>query len=78
MTSSMNSLPIGADIYTVNGDKLGEVKEIRDRYFKVDASGQPDYWLANDCIRGGYMSGNRVTVDFDKSRLDEHKVKLND
>jgi hypothetical protein len=73
MTSS--NVPIGTDVYTTDGDKLGTVKELRGDYFKVDASMQPDYWLATECIRGGYASG-RVTVMFDKDHLDDYKRKM--
>lgn len=62
----------GLPVYTTDGSKLGDVKEVRDSYFKVDASMQPDYWLANDCIRGGF-GADRLTVSFDKDHLDDFK-----
>jgi hypothetical protein len=68
----------GQHVYTMNGDKLGEVKEIRGDYFKVDAPMSPDYWLSCDCIRGGSVAGDRVTVSFDKSSLDDYKTELED
>ena len=52
---------IGSEVHTADGDKLGEVKEIRGSHFKVNASMQPDYWLDTTCIAGvdGGMSGSR-------------------
>lgn len=66
----------GQPVYTIGGDKLGEVKDVRGDYFKVDASMKPDYWLSCDCIRGGSVAGERVTVNFDKDSLDDYKAKL--
>ncbi|HMO53612.1 MAG TPA: hypothetical protein PJ994_03840 [Tepidiformaceae bacterium] len=43
----------GLDVFTRDGTRLGEVKELRGEYFKVDAPMAPDYWLSLDCIRGG-------------------------
>lgn len=75
MTSYM-SVPIGSDVYTSDGDKLGKIKEVRDTYFKVDSSMKPDYWLSTDCILGGSGAADRVTVTFVKDRLNDHKVDL--
>lgn len=74
--SSEMSIPIGSEVYTLDGNKLGKVKEIRDEYFKVDSSMKPDYWLSLECVRGGYGTANRVTVALDKSRLSDYKVDL--
>lgn len=62
----------GAQIYTTDGDKIGTVKEVHDRFFKVDASMQPDYWLATDCIRTA--SAGQVRLAFDKDHLGDYKV----
>ncbi|HLZ73071.1 MAG TPA: hypothetical protein VKV26_24470 [Dehalococcoidia bacterium] len=62
----------GTPIFTMDGDQIGKVKEVRDRFFKVDASAQPDYWLATDCIRSA--SAGRVRVGFDKDHLGDYKV----
>ncbi len=74
--SSYVNIPIGSEVYTLDGDKLGSVKEVRDTYFKVDSSMKPDYWLSSECIRGGYGTGSRLTVSFDKSHLGDYKVDL--
>ena len=62
---------IGSKVHTADGDKLGEVKEIRGSHFKVNASMQPDYWLDTTCIAG--VDGGHVRLAFAKDRLDEYK-----
>ena len=64
----------GQAVYTMDGDKLGEVKEISGEYFKVDAPMKPDYWLACECVRGGTVAGDRVDLAFDKDHLGDYKV----
>ena len=72
MTMASNISP-GTDVYTSDGDKIGEVKEVRGRYFKVDASGQPDYWLETECCASDYAGGD-VRLVFAKDKLGDHKV----
>ena len=68
----------GQHVYTTDGEKLGDVKEMRGQYFKVDASMKPDYWLSLDCVRGGLVGGDSVTVAFPKDQLGEYKADLDD
>ena len=72
MTMASSELPIGSDVYTSDGDRLGKVKEVRGAYFKVDAPMHGDYWLGTECVRGG-SGGGRVTVVFDKDHVDDYK-----
>ncbi len=67
-------LRMGQTVHTLDGDKIGEVKEVRGDYFKVDASMQPDYWLSCECIRGGAVAGEKVMLNFDKDKLGDMKV----
>lgn len=62
----------GTPVFAMDGDKIGTIKEVRDRFFKVDASMQPDYWLATDCIRTA--SASQVQLAFDKDHLGDYKV----
>jgi hypothetical protein len=62
----------GTPVFTLDGDQIGSIKEVRDRYFRVDASMQPDYWLATDCIRTA--SASRVQLAFDKDHLGDYKL----
>lgn len=64
----------GQMVYTMDGGKLGEIKEVRGDYFKVDVSMMPDYWLTTECIRGGTVGGDRVDLAFDKDSLGDYKV----
>jgi hypothetical protein len=69
------NLHTGQAVYTADGDRLGEVKELRGDYFKIDAAMKPDYWLACDCVLGGMGGDDRVTLSFEKDRLADYKQK---
>jgi hypothetical protein len=58
----------------MDGNQIGEIKEIRGDYFKVDASMKPDYWLSTECIRGGSVSGDRVMLGIEKDAVGDYKV----
>ena len=64
---------IGSEIHTSDGDRIGEVKEIRGDFFKVEASMQPDYWLDTSCIMT--VVGTDVRLSFDKEHLGDYKRK---
>jgi hypothetical protein len=63
---------VGAEVLTLDGDKLGEVKEVSGICFKVDAPMQPDYWLARDCIDG--MTGDAVRLNVTRDQLGDMKL----
>jgi hypothetical protein len=63
---------VGERVVTSDGDELGKVKELSGSCFKVDASMQPDYWLATDCIATN--TGAEVRLSFAKDRLGDAKV----
>ena len=63
----------GVSVYTASGDHLGTVKEVRGRYFKVDAPMQRDYWLPMDAVGDSSTTGE-VRLSFDKDRLGEYTV----
>jgi hypothetical protein len=67
----------GCEVFTMDGDKLGTVKEVQGDYFKVDAKMHPDYWLACSAISS--ETANSVTLSFPKDQLGDHKqdVDLN-
>jgi hypothetical protein len=62
----------GTDVYTSDGDKIGQVSEVRGDAFKVDASMMPDYWLPLDCVDSADAGG--VRLDCSKDELGDHKV----
>ena len=70
-SSSVYDFPDGTEVFTSDGDKLGEVREVRGGSFKVNAAMQPDYWLPTSAIASS--AGNRVTLSFTKDRLGDYK-----
>ena len=77
MTMTSGAIRTGIDVYTVDGDKLGAVKEVRGGYFKIDAKMQGDYWLEARCVQAG-AAADRLTVSFDTDHLGEMKRDLNE
>jgi hypothetical protein len=67
-----NGLKTGVEVYTRDGDRLGEVKELRGEYFKVNAPMAPDYWLSCDSVLAS-PGVNRVEVTFNKDDLGNFK-----
>jgi hypothetical protein len=68
----VHEIPVGAPVYTEDGEQVGQVKEIDAGFFKVDASMQPDYWLPDSAVRS--YTAERVTLAFNKDQLSSHKV----
>ena len=69
----VGEIKVGQPIYTRDGEKIGDVKEVRDEYIKVDAALQPDYWLRRDLVLS--YTTERVTMTFDKADLPGQKVE---
>lgn len=69
---TFHNLTPGAEVYTNDGDKLGEVKEVRGGFFKVEASMQPDYWLSTSHVKS--VTGTRVEMNFVKDHLGDYKT----
>lgn len=63
---------VGSHVYTSDGDDLGTIKEVQGRFFKVDASMRPDYWLSRDCVRTASVGEVRLAID--KDQLGDYKV----
>lgn len=63
---------IGVPIYTQEGSHTGKVKEVRGRFFKVDAPFQPDYWLRDDHVASATPSDVRLA--FAEDRINDHKL----
>ena len=62
----------GADVLAADGDKIGEVKEVRGGYFKVNVHLRPDYWLQRQFVTSN--ADGKVTMSFKKDELDDYKV----
>lgn len=66
----------GAEVFTSDEDKLGEVGEVRGTHFKVSAAMQPDYWLSS--ADATTVSAGRVVLGFTKDELDDYKLDEDD
>lgn len=62
----------GIPVYTLDGTFLGEVKEVQAQAFKVNASLQPDYWIARADVLS--FTRDRVTLKFTQGEIGDHKV----
>jgi hypothetical protein len=71
-SGATDALVIGCSVYTADGDEIGHVKEVRGRFFKVDAPLRPDYWLSRESISATRSNG--VTLTVDKDHLGDAKV----
>ena len=70
------SLPIGAEVYSADKEKLGVVDEIRGTFFKVHTKGMgPNYWLDAQNARIDPLGG-RVHVSFVKNDLKDYKQHM--
>lgn len=71
--TGMSRVPVaGAPVFTRDGARIGEVKEVANGSFKVDASGKPDYWLSAEFVTSSNPA--QVELDFDSELLDEYKL----
>jgi hypothetical protein len=77
MTSERLSSPmVGSDVYTADGEKLGELKEIEGAAFKVDAAIQLDYWLPLSSVAS--TAEGRITLSFPWEELGVYKMSAPD
>ena len=65
----MPSIRVGQPTYTSDGRCLGEVKEVAETQFKVNAHLRPDYWLGRNRI--SLIQADHVAVAFVAERIDE-------
>ena len=69
----METMRIGCPVYTSDGDKLGTVKDLAGDTFKLDVSGQPDYWLRSTDVLNAAV--DRITMRFNKDHLGDYKTE---
>jgi hypothetical protein len=69
---SESEIVIGCPVYTRDGERLGDVKEVRAGALKIDAAMQPDYWLSTGHIDA--VLPDRLTLAFPKDALDDYKL----
>src|SRR4030095_15122480 len=65
---------VGSPIFSSDYAKIGVVKEIRARAFKVDAGFWRAYWLGAECVDAA-IPDQSVTLTVDKAHLGDYKVK---
>jgi len=62
----------GVPVVTSDGATLGSVGETRPQHFKVESSGEADYWLLRECVTEA--SPERVVVGFDTDEQDQYRL----
>jgi hypothetical protein len=62
----------GCKVFTLDGQSLGEVSDVREDRFKLNAQLKRDYWLSCDEVWSADIGG--VHVNFNSADLELHKV----
>lgn len=70
---SNDRVNVGAPVVTSDGERLGEVKELRGPYFKVAAPRRPDYWLQQSFTQRD--AKGQVVTGFTREELSAYEVK---
>jgi hypothetical protein len=64
----------GTPIYAQDGDKIGQVKEVRGQAFKVETGLlQKDYWLSGESVAEAVPDA-AVTLVGNKDQIDSYKI----
>jgi hypothetical protein len=66
-------LPIDCLVFSADGQKLGQIREVREPYFKVYAPMAFDYWLSRDCVASASTEG--IVLAVERDRLDDIKLE---
>ena len=72
--STANVVSIGSEVFTTDGEWLGEVREIRPGSFRLTGAVSPDYWLPSNEVAS--VMGKRITLAFARDRLDHYRSAL--
>lgn len=67
-------ITVGSPVYTHDDKKIGKVKEVQGRHFKVDAPLRPDYWLSDEVVEAA-VSDQSVLLGIDAAELASHRQK---
>ena len=70
---SSSGINLAAPVFTRDGERLGEVKEMRGPYFKVAAPMRLDYWLQLSFAVPD--AKGQVVMQFSKDELHTYQVK---
>jgi hypothetical protein len=73
LRSTSTPVSPGCKVFTLDGHSLGEVSEVRDGCFKLDAPLRRDFWLSCDEVWAADIGG--VHVNFASKDLEAHKLR---
>jgi len=73
-TAGFHVVSVGSEVFTTDGERLGDVEEVHVGAFKVDAPLKPDYWLPSTTVAS--IMGKRITLAFARDRLDHYRRSL--
>jgi hypothetical protein len=59
-------------VETSDGEPLGKVKGVVEKYFQVDTAGHRDYWLSANLIHS--VDGERLVVGVEAEALEPYKL----
>jgi len=71
-TDPVHDLAPGLPVFTLDGEKIGSVKEVTPDAIKVDAPLRPDYWLPRARVLS--FTNERVTLDVNHADLDGQRI----
>lgn len=63
---------VDTPVFSLEGEKVGYVKEIHGGYFKIDVPMAKDYWLSTVYIADSTL--DRVSLTLRKGEMDEHRL----
>ena len=71
-SNNIQTLSTGTAVMTKDGARLGSVKEVTAKCFKVDAPFHKDYWLSNDLVETTNDTG--IVLELTAASVAEHEM----
>jgi hypothetical protein len=68
---SGDDAPVGGEIFSSDGERLGKIWDVEDAAFQVDCADQADYWLPFNTVESA--DTGRIVLTFPKRDLDHYK-----
>jgi hypothetical protein len=72
METKTNISP-GMPVYSLDGEAIGTIKEVRDDFFKVDVPHRRDFWLLREYLLDG--EGNEAQLVLPKKTVRRYKLR---
>lgn len=66
-----SDIKFGLPIYTIDGEKIGTVKDLYGDYIRVSPTLWPDFWVSRKYVQS--FTAERVTLMFEKAHLGDYK-----